>query len=61
MVSGITQHFNNYLADLAAGFQAFLDGNVELIEDLVVQVPTASKIHDQPTPVLLPRVEFLRS
>ena len=32
---------------------ASFDGNIELIKDLVVQISTASKIHDQPTPVLL--------
>ena len=48
------QQFNVSVSAMSA--VAFLDGNVELIEDLIMQVSTASKIHDQPTPVLLGQV-----
>ena len=54
MFSGITNSaFQPSKFQLPGDAMAFLDGNVELIEDLVVQVSTTSKIHDQPTPVLL--------
>ena len=39
---------------------ASLDGNIELIKDLVVEVSTTSQIHHKPTPVLLHNILWVK-